>query len=138
MRQLPPFVVRDGALGEESQPHNLGLPLSQESLHLLYLKPHNMPVERHSVLHWINTCTDWGPGWWVSGGVQGFLGFPGGSDSKESACKVGDSSLIHGSGKIPWRRKWQSTPVFLPGEFHRQRSLVGYSPQGCKESDTTE
>ena len=36
------------------------------------------------------------------------------------------------------RRKWQSTPVFLPGESHGRRSLVGYSPQGCKESDTTE
>ena len=41
-------------------------------------------------------------------------------------------------GKIPWRRKWQSTPVFLPGESHGWRSLVGYSPQGRKESDTTE
>ena len=37
-----------------------------------------------------------------------------------------------------WRRKWPSTPVFLPGEFHEQRSLAGYSPWGCKESDTTE
>ena len=37
--------------------------------------------------------------------------------------------------KIPWRRAWQSTPVFLPGESHRQRSLVGFSPQGPKESD---
>jgi len=40
--------------------------------------------------------------------------------------------------KIPWRRKWQPTPVFLPGEFHGQRSLAGYSPQGRKESDMTE
>ena len=40
--------------------------------------------------------------------------------------------------KIPWRRKWQPTPVFLPGESHGQRSLVGYCPQGHKESDTTE
>ena len=40
--------------------------------------------------------------------------------------------------KIPWRRKWQPTPVFLPGESHGQRSLVGYSPWGDKESDTTE
>ena len=40
-------------------------------------------------------------------------------------------------GKIPWRRKWPPTPVLLPGKFHEQRSLVGYSPQGCKESDTT-
>ena len=31
-------------------------------------------------------------------------------------------------GKIPWRREWPSTPVFLPGEFHGQRSMVGYSP----------
>ena len=41
-------------------------------------------------------------------------------------------------GKIPWRRKWQPIPVFLPGESHGQRSLAGYSPQGLKESDTTE
>ena len=41
-------------------------------------------------------------------------------------------------GKIPWRRKWQSTPVLLPGKSHGQKSLVGYSPWGCKESDTTE
>ena len=40
--------------------------------------------------------------------------------------------------KIAWRRKWQSTPVFLPGKSHGQGSLVGYSPWGCKESDTTE
>ena len=40
-------------------------------------------------------------------------------------------------GKILWRRVWQPTPVFLPGESHRQRSLGGYSPQGCKESDMT-
>ena len=40
--------------------------------------------------------------------------------------------------KIPWRRKWQSTPVFLPGESHGRRSLVGYSPRGCKESDIAE
>ena len=38
----------------------------------------------------------------------------------------------------PWRRKWQPTPVFLPGKFHGQSSLVGYSPWGRKESDTTE
>ena len=41
-------------------------------------------------------------------------------------------------GKIPWRRKWQPTPVFLPGESHGRRSLVGYSPRGHKELDTTE
>ena len=40
--------------------------------------------------------------------------------------------------KIPWRRIWQLTPVFLPGESHGQSSLVGYSPWGREESDTTE
>ena len=40
--------------------------------------------------------------------------------------------------KIPWRREWLPTPVFLPGEFHGQRSLVGYSPWDRKESDMTE
>ena len=40
--------------------------------------------------------------------------------------------------KIPWRRKWQPTPVCLPGESHGQRSLVGYSPWGHQESDTTD
>ena len=59
-------------------------------------------------------------------------GFHGGSDNKESACNAGDPGLI------PERRKFQPTPVFLPGEFHRQRSLMGYSPWDRKESDTTE
>ena len=40
-------------------------------------------------------------------------------------------------GKIPWRKKWQPTPVFVPGESCSQRSLVGYSPWDCKESDMT-
>ena len=67
-----------------------------------------------------------------------WLGFPGGSDGKGSACSAGDAGSIPGSGKIPWRRKWQPTPVFVPGEFHGPRSLAGYSPWGCKESDMTE
>ena len=40
--------------------------------------------------------------------------------------------------EIPWRRKWQPTPVFLPGESQGQKSLVGYSPWSCKELDMTE
>ena len=55
-----------------------------------------------------------------------------------NAGHVRDTGSIPGSGRLPWRRAWQSTPVFLPGESHGQRSLIGYSPQGCKESDTTE
>ena len=50
----------------------------------------------------------------------------GGSDGKESACNAGKPSLIPGLGKFPWKREWQSTPVFLPGEFHGQRILAGY------------
>ena len=41
-------------------------------------------------------------------------------------------------GKIPWRRKWQPTPVFLTGKSHGQRNLAGYSPWGLEESDTAE
>ena len=40
--------------------------------------------------------------------------------------------------EIPWKREWLPAPVFFPGEFHGQRSLAGYSPWGCKESDMTE
>ena len=66
-------------------------------------------------------------------------GFPGGSDGKESASNAENQAGFNLQvGKIPWRRAWQPTPVFLPGEFHGQRSLVGYSPWGLKESDMTE
>ena len=63
---------------------------------------------------------------------------PGGSEVKASAWNAGDLGSIPGSGKIPWRRKRQPTPVLLPGESHGGRSLVGYSPWGGKELDTTE
>ena len=65
------------------------------------------------------------------------MGFPGGSVVKNMPVKAGDAGSIPGSGKIPWRRKWQPTPVFLPGKSHGQRSLVGSGPWGCKESDMT-
>ena len=67
-----------------------------------------------------------------------FFTFPGGSNGKECAFNVRDLGLIPGLGKIPWRREWLPTPGFLPGESHGESSLVGYSPRGCKESDTTE
>ena len=63
--------------------------------------------------------------------------FPGGSDAKASACNGGDLGSIPGLGRSPWRRKWQPTPVFLPGEFHGQRSLASYNPWGRKEADMT-
>ena len=46
--------------------------------------------------------------------------------------------LVRDTGLHLWRMEWQSTPVFLPGESQGQRSLAGYSPWGCRESDTTE
>ena len=49
-----------------------------------------------------------------------------------------DTSFHPWIGKISWRRKWQLTPVLLPGELHGLMSLVGYSPRGPKESYTTE
>ena len=66
------------------------------------------------------------------------MGFPGGSDVKESAFNAGDLASIPGLGRFPRRRKWQPTPVFLPRESHGQGSGVGYSPWHCKESHMTE
>ena len=63
---------------------------------------------------------------------MGIVDFPGGSDGKASVYDAGDPGSDPWDGKIPWRRKWQSTPGLLPGKSHGQRSLVG------KESDTTE
>ena len=68
-------------------------------------------------------------------------GFPRGASGKEPACqnrrqkRCGYDPWVW---MIPWRRKWQPTPVFLPGKFHGQKRLMGYSPFGPKESDTTE
>ena len=74
--------------------------------------------------------------------INGVLwGFSGGTNGKKPSCQCrrckrrGFNAWV---GKIPWQSKWQPTPVFLPGESHGQRSLVSYSPWGCKESDTTE
>ena len=69
------------------------------------------------------------------------LGFPGGTRGKESACQCRRHKRRRFDpwvGKIPWRRVWQPTPVFLSGESHEQRSLAGYSPWGHKELDMTE
>ena len=60
--------------------------------------------------------------------LPAYMGFPGGSDGeKKSACNA--------ARKIPWRKEWLPILVFLPGEFHGQRRLEGYSPQ---KSDTTD
>ena len=67
-------------------------------------------------------------------------GFPGGEVVKNPLPMQGTQEMWVDPwvGKILWSRKWQSTPVFLPGKSHGQRSLAVYSPQGYKESDMTE
>ena len=62
--------------------------------------------------------------WWLSG--------------KEATCQCKRCGFNLWVGKIPWRRKWQPNPGFLPGKSHGQRNLVGYSPWSCKELDITE
>ena len=76
-------------------------------------------------LHFLFSVTYDGCSWWLSG--------------KESTYQCRRHGFDPWVGKIPWRRKWQPTPVLSPGESHGRRSLVGYiSPWGCKEWDMTE
>ena len=71
------------------------------------------------------------------------MGLPKWHCGKESACQCRKCSRHqrHGfnpwAGKFPWSMKWQPISVFLPGKFHGEKSLMGYSPWGCKESDMT-
>ena len=72
---------------------------------------------------------------------KGCVGFPGGSSGKEPTCqcrRLKRRRLDPWDRKTPWRRAWQPSPIFLPGEPHGQRSLVGYSPLSFKESHMTE
>ena len=75
---------------------------------------------------------------WISGRAGHFRGFPGGISGEEPACQCRRCRFDPWVGKILWRREWQPTPVFLPGESHGQRSLVDFSLCGHKESNTTE
>ena len=69
------------------------------------------------------------------------MGLPGGARGKESTCqdrkpkRYGFDPWVR---EIPWSRKWKPTTVFLPRKSHGQRSLAGYCPWGCEESDTPE
>ena len=65
-------------------------------------------------------------------------GIPGSSGGKVSACNAGDLGSIPGSGRSPGEGNGNLLQIFLPGEFHGQRNLVGYSPWDHKESDMTE
>ena len=63
---------------------------------------------------------------YLGGNILIIASFPGGSEVNASARNAGDQGLIPGLGRFPWRKKWQPTPVFLSGESHGWRSLVGY------------
>ena len=65
------------------------------------------------------------------------MGFPGVLVVKKAPANAGGSGLDPWVSEIPWRRAKQPTLVVLPGESHGQRSLAGYTSQGCKELDTT-
>ena len=70
-----------------------------------------------------------------------YLGFPGSARGKGPTCQCRRCKRCRFSpwfGKVPFRRAWHPTPVFLPGESHGQRTLAGYSPWDRKEWDTTE
>ena len=86
----------------------------------------------------LNTFKDLGSIWI---GLRTCSGFPGCTSGKEPTCQSRGRKRRRFDPwvrKIPWRRAWQPTPVFLPGECHGQRSLEGYSPWGHKQLDMTE
>ena len=77
----------------------------------------------------------------ITGSLWEVRGFPGGASGKEPAYQCRRHKRCRFDpwvGNIPWRRKWQTPPVFLPGKPHGQRSLVVYSPWSRKESDMSE
>ena len=79
------------------------------------------PMQTPKKLLWTELCPP-SNSWGVPGSCQ-------------STCQCRRCGFDPWVGKMPWRRAWQPIPVLLPGEFHGQRSLAGYSPWGCKESD---
>ena len=79
---------------------------------------------RHRNILFISPVSRIGASWWLS--------------SKESTCQCRRHKFDPWVGNIPWRRKWQLTPVFLPGESQGQRNLASYSPWSHKKLGTTE
>ena len=89
---------------------------------------------QRKVLH---MCNSHGGRWGVNDDISKWH-FSGGTSGKEFACQCRRRGFNPWVRKIPWRKKRQPSPVFLPGESHGQQSLGGYSLWGCKESDRTE
>ena len=98
--------------------HFLGLCHPVGVLHLLFVSIQTSYVSR---VYWLHLR----------------VAIPDGTVVKNPPAVTGDAVLTQ-VGKIPWSKKCQPTPVFLPGKFPGQRNLVSYSPGGCKELDMTE
>ena len=113
--------------------------------HVTSLPPHlvGYTVNKHFTLmvsehqeFWKGSAVGSGLGIPYMVAVRWWLGLPTGKESAYSAGDTRDTASI--PGRSPGGGKWQPTLIVWPGESHRQRSLVGYIPKGCKESDTTE
>ena len=120
--QVPGLGVRWGC-----QPHasvlshaDLSCVCLASSGHGAWPSRRNIP-RRMFLAFWLRSSVTWG--------------FPAGSVVRSLP---GTRGSIFGSRRFPWGRKRPPAPVFLPGNFHGQTTLVGYSPGGCKELDTTE
>ena len=114
--------------------------------HCVY-KAAYLPVSCWEAVRLLLFCLSHAKMWWISLTTYPFAheseflqGFPSGTNGKEPACQWRRHRCRFNPwvGKIPWRKAWQPTPVFLPGGSHGQRSLAGYSTQSHEESDTTE
>ena len=97
-----------------------------------WAQPRTLPrchgfLQRHCA-HWVYRFTCQSTSVWASQVRSG----------EEPTCQCRRHEFSPWAGKIPWRRAWQPTPVFLPGKLHEEGSLAGYSPLGRNESDTTE
>ena len=104
----------------------------------LFLSWHHFPSPDTAFTYVAFQNCSWG---WIRLRVAYIVGLPRWCSAKEFVCQCrrckrwGFNPWV---GKIPWSRKWQPNPVFLPGKFHGQRRLTGYSPWGCKKLTVTE
>ena len=125
---LPHIIVNQPQVYLHPLPHeppsHLPPPTPSHPSRLLQ-SPHLSSLSHTANSHWLSILHT----------IVYMLGVPGGTSGKCRRHKrCGFDSW---AGKIPWRRAWQPTPVCLPAESHGQRSLEGYRPQCCKESDTS-
>ena len=130
------FSQNQGALSSLKQwfrnPDSSGHWLSGVYSHLCHKEDSNFPTGN------LSRPYAWACGLSGIGSISYRHAFPGGSESKSVCLQLRRPGFNPWIGKIPWRRKWQPSPVLLPWKSHGRRSLVGYSLWGRKESDTTE